>query len=65
MTKLKAENAENAKIKSIVERYAKESERKKDCKFQMYSEILNEELIIEYRPPFLMSRRECVAPVFK
>jgi hypothetical protein len=49
---------QNAKNKSIIEEYKKELECKKNRKFQIRciqiaKEILNEESIIEYRPPFL------------
>ena len=48
--------AQNAKNKSIIEEYEKELECKKNRKFQtrciqIAKEILNEEPIIEYRPP--------------
>ncbi len=50
--------AQNAKNKSIIEEYEKELECKKNRKFQtrciqVAKEILNEEPMIEYRPPFL------------
>jgi hypothetical protein len=50
--------AQNAKNKSIIEEYKKELESKKNRKFQtrciqIAKEILNEEPMIEYRPPFL------------
>ncbi|CAG8641179.1 7232_t:CDS:1, partial [Diversispora eburnea] len=48
----------NAKIRPIIEEFAKKSESKKNRKvqnkcIQIAKEILNEELLIEYRPPFL------------
>ncbi|CAG8731425.1 18408_t:CDS:1, partial [Rhizophagus irregularis] len=50
--------AQNVRNKSIIEEYEKELESKKNHKFQtrciqIAKEILNEEPIIEYRPPFL------------
>ena len=50
--------AQNAKNKSIIEEYEKELESKKNRKFQtrciqIAKEILHEEPIIEYHPPFL------------
>ncbi|PKY60570.1 hypothetical protein RhiirA4_484422 [Rhizophagus irregularis] len=50
--------AQNVRNKSIIEEYEKELESKKNRKFQtrciqIAKEILNEEPIIKYRPPFL------------
>src|SRR5688572_5926822 len=50
--------AQNAKNKSIIEEYEKELECKKNRKFQtrciqIAKEILHEEPMIEYHPPFL------------
>ncbi|CAI2195345.1 19322_t:CDS:2, partial [Funneliformis geosporum] len=50
--------AQNVRNKSIIEEYEKELESKKNRKFQtrciqIAKEILNEEPVVEYRPPFL------------
>ena len=50
--------AEVAKLRRDIDELKKESESKKNCKFQtryiqIAKEILNEEPMIEYRPPFL------------